>query len=408
MTARLLLWAARRSSTRPVRAALAATAALAAALVTLPVACDDGPPSRATGGVGDTTSAAAHDQRLTGDLDGDGQADTVSLADDGTLSVRLAGGEQVEPVDSGVGSRLLGLADVGPAGLAVVVRHGDLHGPTRVVALRDGELVRLVTADRASLAANHYQDVWVDADHRLLSGVIGSPGARRTAVYVQRWRLAPARLAPAPAGEMCWDRDGDADPRPCAPGEDYGPRVGSSKGLPVLFPAAEGSVGVGEPVTLPGGSTVTLRGRARPEVAAGSIRLVVERGATQLQAPIPAGWSPTLLTQPVTGSDGTGLVVSQEGGDSDTWTVYVQRAGTLAPATTVGDVALGGGFTAAGLHARLSWLTPQGEMFTRVGLDTEHHVRVYRWTLAGTVLRPHDLGGVCVDLLAQPPDYGRC
>jgi hypothetical protein len=393
------------------RTSLAASAVLALGLMTLPTACDSGPGSSRQDEV---TPAAAHVPQLTGDLDGDGRDDTVALADDGTLAVRLAGPTQPEPVDVGAGARLLGLADVGGGGLAVVVRRGERHGPTQVVALREGQVVRLRTADRASLTASRFQAVWVDGSHRLLSGAVGSPGARRTAVYAQRWELDPARLAPSPAGEMCWDRDRDRGPQSCAQGEDYGPHVGSPQGLPALFPAAEGSVGLGSPVALPDGSTARLRGHPRPEQAPGDVRLVVDHGATHASGVVPAGWTPTLLTQPVAGADGDsgdggdGLVVSQEGGDSDTWTVYVRRGGALEPATVASGVQLGGGFTADGMHARLSWLTPRGAMFTRVGLDRENHFRVYRWTLAGTVLRAHDLGEVCLDLMARPPDYGRC
>lgn len=239
-----------------------------------------------------------------------------------------------------------------------------------------------------------------------------------TTVLAAGLATLPVACSAGPAGPDAGRPDsvtpaaGDEDPRPSVPADDHGRDVGSASGLPSLFPAAEGSVSLGEPVTLSDGSTARLRGRARPEEAAGDVRLVLDRGARRLEAPVPAGWTPTLLTQPVTGhrrsQGGAGLVVSQEGGDSDTWTVYVRDAGRLVPVTVEGRIRLGGGFTADGAHARLSWLTPRGEMFTRVGLDREHHFRVYAWTLSGTRLRAHDLGEVCLDLQAQPPDYGRC
>ena len=403
--------------------------ALAAALLTLPTACGGDPtrpPTRAGVASGgpvtaadpavpaavDTVDTAAAgnrgDQRRSGDVDGDGVADPVTLSGDGTLIVRLSGTDRPVSVDERGGARLLGLADLGEDVLAVVVAGGGGGGQARAYGLRDGALARFRTADRAWLGASRSQAVWVDGQHRLLTGAIGSPGARRTAVYAQRWLLDPIRLEPAPAGELCWDRRVDTVPQRCAPGMGYGPRVGSHGDLPALFPAAEGSVGIGEPLALPDHATATLRGHARPELRAGDVRLVVGHGSSTVAAPVPAGWSPSLLTQGLDGSGGTGLVVSQEGGDSDTWTVFVRQATGLVRATTGGDVPLGGGFTSDGRHAYLSWLTPEGRLFTRVGLDREHHFRVHEWTLDGTVLHAHDLGEVCLDLQAEPPAYGRC
>ncbi|NYD43837.1 hypothetical protein [Nocardioides panaciterrulae] len=217
----------------------------------------------------------------------------------------------------------------------------------------------------------------------------------------------PARPTPASAGKRCRDRRTDPAPRRCAAGEDPGPRVGPHRDLPALFPAAEGSAGIGEPVSVGDGRTVELRGRARPELRAGDVRLVLEDGTSAVAAAVPAGWSPALLRQPVDGSDGPGLVISQEGGDSDTWTVFVRQGATLIRATADDDP-LGGGFTADGEHAYLSWLTPEGRLFTRIGLDREHHFQVLEWTLDGAVLHAHDLGEVCLDLQADPAAYGRC
>ncbi|WP_125036955.1 hypothetical protein [Nocardioides sp. LS1] len=196
-----------------------------------------------------------------------------------------------------------------------------------------------------------------------------------------------------------------------APRKSPGPRVGSAAGLPRLFPAAVGSVGVGEPVPadLPGqaGATVRIEGHVSPDgVADGDVEVVLDEMRGRLQAPVSAGWPPVLLRQPL--HDGWGVVVSQEGGDSDTWTVFTTGDGRLVRAVPDSDVPIGGGFTRDGEHGYLSWLTPDGHLYTRVGLSATDHFRVWSWGVVGATLHATDLGVVCLDLMVQPERYGTC
>jgi hypothetical protein len=108
-----------------------------------------------------------------------------------------------------------------------------------------------------------------------------------------------------------------------------------------------------------------------------------------------------------------GVLVSQEGGDQDSWHVYARTGDRIVRLTTSGRVPLGGGFLRDGDAVYLSWLTPAGHLYTRVGTRVPGHFRVYAWrpSLAGAgsgswTLHAVSLGTVCIDDLLGT--YGTC
>jgi hypothetical protein len=140
--------------------------------------------------------------------------------------------------------------------------------------------------------------------------------------------------------------------------------------------------------------------------------LVLRSGDTTTQVLVPAGWPPVLRPRSVSPGAVHGVLISQEGGDSDTWRVYVDHDGHPVELRTDGPVALGGGFSRDGGAAYLSWVSDDGRIFTRVGTPDLGRYRLYEWEPAaatGTslpLLRARDLGIVCFDDLYR--HYGTC
>jgi hypothetical protein len=106
------------------------------------------------------------------------------------------------------------------------------------------------------------------------------------------------------------------------------------------------------------------------------------------------------------------VLLSQEGGDSDTWRVYVRWAGVVQQLVTQGPVSLGGGFTPDGAAAYLSWMGRDGRLYTRIGTARPGRDHVYGWQPVGgtaytaPVLQAVDLGTVCLDEALGT--YGTC
>ena len=120
-----------------------------------------------------------------------------------------------------------------------------------------------------------------------------------------------------------------------------------------------------------------------------------------------------MFRSPVRLADGAEVVLlSQEGGDSDTWRLFTFAAGRVQQVETHGPLALGGGFTHDGATAYLSWMSADGDLFTRLGTGTPGHYRVYAWEPDGAgptgapVLEARDLGVVCLDETLGT--YGTC
>jgi hypothetical protein len=167
-------------------------------------------------------------------------------------------------------------------------------------------------------------------------------------------------------------------------------------------------------VTTDDGYTWTLhRGRPPGPVESVHDSLVVTGHGTTQNVPVPPGWAPRMFHRPVRVGDLTdGVLLSQEGGDSDTWRVYVRWGGRVQQLRTRGPVALGGGFTRTGSTAYLSWMSADGRLYTRVGTSRPGRYRVYAWVPSGAtagtapVLEAQDLGVVCFDKTRGT--YGTC
>ena len=353
---------------------------------------------------------------ISADVDGDGRADVVRLTQADDLRVALGGGGTVVRLLQDQ-PRLEGVADVHGIGMAVVVSHAT-EGHARewtAWSVRGHHLVALRFRHRAVIADEPGSATAWLAGHRLYDGALDplQAGSDRVVVVAHAWVLRDGLLTARNAGLRCWDQGADAAPAACSPDQDWSYDVGQHGDLPALLPAVRPAradhvrTGFGD---------VAWRLRdmdptADPESATYDLVRLARGDATRVQ--VPTGWAPRLFREPVSLGDGVeGVVLSQEGGDSDTWRVYAAPAGRLQQLATQGPVPLGGGFTSGGDAAYLSWMTPQGRLFSRIGGEQPGHFHVYAWqptggdAAGGPVLRAVDLGTVCIDETLDT--YGTC
>jgi hypothetical protein len=391
------------------RAAMIAGAAtlLAAAVATPFVVRGSGGHAPSAPSAPTAPSAGVPAGALTGDVDGDGTADVVTLTHHDLLRVRLGSGTasthflQDRP-------RLEGLADVGGRGLAVIVSNAGT-GTKRdwtAWAVRGGRLLALHRHRQGHASSIS----WV-AGRRFYAGALDplQHGEARVAVVSRRWSLRHGVLVGRPAGVRCWDRGSGATPRRCGPGQDWTFDVGPHDHLPALLPSVR-PAWADRSSTSFGGVTWEVRNLdadVDPEAAPYDVART-SRGVTDT-ARVPVGWAPILFRSPVRLDQGeSGVLLSQEGGDSDTWRVYVDRGGRVLQLPTRGPVRLGGGFVKvhAGQSVLYSWLTPQGRLFTRFGTGHAGRYHVYAWQPTSGSLVAHDLGIVCLDETLDT--YGTC
>jgi hypothetical protein len=372
------------------------------------------------GGDGDAPPVSAPPKLPPGairaDVDGDGRADVVQLTRTDLLKVSLASGRTATQLLQDR-PRIEGVADVGGVGLAVVTSkraEGGREWQARV--LRGRRLVVLHVRHRGVIGIDHSADqtAWLSGG-RLYDGTFDDlqSGADHVAVLARSWSLENSELASTRAGVRCWDRTSDHTPATCAPGQDWTYDVGPHGDLPALLPSVFPSWASVKHASF-GGQTWSLRkvgSRGGPEFAPYDV-LHSADGVVH-SARVAQGWGPSLFPSPVRLDHGTsGLLLSQEGGDSDTWRVYVDRGGRVQELDQEGPLPLGGGFTHDGDHTVYSWLTPGGRLYTRVGLDQPAHFHVYAWQPTGgdattpPTLVAHDLGTVCIDDMWNT--YGTC
>ena len=202
------------------------------------------------------------------------------------------------------------------------------------------------------------------------------------------------------------------------PTADPGPAAWSHRGLPHLWPAATpATIRVGG--SFHSGSTRVGLVRATPPGTAEEPRvdLVEDSPLGHTVSHVPDGWPPVAFTTPLDlGTPAVAVVTSQEGGDADTWRLWYPFSGSIVPLHTHGPVPLGGGFTSDGATAYLSWIGPDGHLYTRIGEPgtTPHHPAydVWTWSLGDgassgpPTLRAQHLGTVCLD--DSSGVYGRC
>lgn len=401
----------RRLPKRPFWGVLAAAAATAAILV--PLAFDGGESARPA------PAPSTEQASFRGDVDGDGTDDLVRLDRSNLLRVDLAVGARIESqLDSG--AELMGLADLGVSGLAVVLDAGGGVGDAAVLRVVDGDLFPVSTGDREWIGRAEGQTFWV-ADRRLYTGMYDPQHLDRevVAVTVRSWTMPDDFLSSEEVGRWCWEHRTGAEPRPCGPGEEAGTDVGPRGDLPAMFPAVADAVGVGERVdflfTSPDTpDSVRLEGKVDGDsVEAGQVELVVELGGAEHRADVPAGWAPRLFTTLVAArGDAPAFLVEQEGGDSGTLTVFSFWNGELRALGQPEGVPFGSGFQVQGDETQpfLTWITGDGALFTGLTLDSsEGRYRVWRWTDdLGETMVAEEVGEVCIDWQVDPPAYGTC
>ena len=216
-----------------------------------------------------------------------------------------------------------------------------------------------------------------------------TPETAPTVIHVFRARLRPAAYAVSAvaavaviATAVVFSTDGEGQELPAAPPvatdspapkptkeptrpPSIPPAANEPSGaLPQLFPEDNiREVRIGSSHTFSDGSTVALEGPAdagQSSVENGVAEIVLSRNGEELRGAIPGGWSPSLVTTEVRlGRAGVGYLVRQEGGDSDTRTLYFESGKALVPATVTGDVSFGSGFDADGSSLQM-WLAEGG------------------------------------------------
>src|SRR5262245_34400812 len=350
-----------------------------------------------------------------GDVDGDGRDDLVSLNRHDLLRVDLASGATIRQLLQD-DPRLEGLADIGSTGLAIATASG-LHGRAWTVwLLRDDHLVRVPT--RGSLVLGDqpgFATTWV-GERAVYDGTLDplQKGTDRVVVVARAWTLHDGALAPSRAGLRCWDRSSGQPPAPCGPGQDWRYDVGPRGALPALLPADRRGTADSGDVRFPSGERWRVRplhGTGDPETDQWLLQYDGSGGPESVRVPV--GWAPTLYRSPARVGDLTdGVLVSQEGGDSDTWRVYVQWGGGIRQLATRGPLPLGSGFGPDGDTAYLSWMGQDGRLYTRVGTAHPGRFHAYAWQPVGgsaytaPVLHAVDLGTVCLDEALDT--YGTC
>jgi hypothetical protein len=239
--------------------------------------------------------------------------------------------------------------------------------------------------------------------------------ATHVVVAARTWSLRDGRLTSTDAGLRCWDRASDAPPAACTAGQDWAYDVGRHGSLPALLPTVHPAWADRSSTSFAGGvwKVRDLDAAVDPEAAPYDVTHT-HHGVVHA-ARVPVGWAPILYGHPVRLAGGApAVLLSQEGGDSDTWRVYVDRGGHVQPVPMRGPLPLGGGFTEAGgdQAAYLSWLTPDGHLFTRVGTEVPGRFHVWAWQPIGgdaataPTLVARDLGPVCIDEMLGT--YGTC
>lgn len=365
------------------------------------------------------------------DVDGDGRPDRASLATDGTLTVRLATEESLS-WSFPRGTELIGLADIGGAGAAVVTagpQHGQLG--TRDISVlqriaQGGSRGILAKVEQVGLPPQIGETftTWI-ADGVLYSGSWEEGAGQQVRLRTASYFLDPntGELGPVTQPDWCWDRATEPDPRPCAGNDEFAPPVGGQASLPALFPESSaqylyhGQVWLSD---IDGDGTtdvVRLAGkvtRDSAKVTDGQVHLIVDDGSGGWDVPLPGGALPALsrelvLVGPVT-PRGAIVVV---GGNSVgvTYTLYDARDGRQITVPAHSGVPMFSGVPIGGDAEYTTWIAGR-RLYTRLATGDPLRYQVWRWRvvdqLGGPAVVPDPLGTVCIDTSADPYRYGDC
>jgi hypothetical protein len=352
------------------------------------------------------------------DVDGDGDRDRISIADDLL---------RIEPSDGAAtsatlprGSRLIGAAYL--AGGGVVGQHRAAVVVVAVPAGDDEWGVRLYSGN--GLDATPFLDppapritasstLWI-SDGLLYAGqwdplAGASPLRVRTSVL----EAGIDSYFFTEVGDWCWDRAEQRSPRPCetsAPDESGDPGVGPRRDLPQLFPAqALTYLRPGDPdwqLTI-GTSALRPTVRLLPRGEGGLLQVRMPPGDHVWEAAVP-GPVPAVVKVDL----GVMFLVVHDVDGGQAVQLYAVGPELMALENR-SDIPLMSGTPAGETDRYDFWVAEDGVIYSRrTSADDPGRAEVWRWDLVNgrhaTWLDAVPLGEVCLELQADPVRYGRC
>lgn len=365
---------------RPATWAVAAAAA--AVLIALPFVLggtthrSERPPTTE----GPSPTETATPSQLTGDLDGDGYTETVSIDEHGVISVVLASSSSGTPltVDAGAdGTTIAGLASIDPAHPKAHAILSVDHGLGQVFRVTDAGLTEVLVRgeeDYETFTAENGM-LWGVADDRLL--IAYDTGVPNVWVTMRYLLGDDGKLDTTTLGELCVE--GDALPVPCGGGAGV---VEPDDNYQVpLFPRATDSV-------RPGGSMpIAIDGGGEPgQITLDGSKLTVDwpGGSPAESVTIPGEGSNELLSTLMSGTEVPGIVVLQTHEDGYKYYLLVTwRAGHLTLLDT-------GGQTYAG-DDQNTWLSTTGRLFTAWPDQSSSGSFVKEWKMTETGVESREI-----------------
>jgi len=391
---------------RPATWAVAAAAS--AVLIALPFVLQgsDERSERPPATEGPTPTGTATTTELTGDLDGDGYDETITLQD-GTLSVVLASSNSGQP-----------LTAVVPAGytLAGLIRLDDSRAHQVVVhELADALIFRVTAAGLTQVTSpggemyepfvGNDSQAWVIEGDQLLSAQLPMSADDRIGMAAQRWIIDNrGDLSSTLLGELCWSADSE-HLRPCGGGSGV---VAGDPALQVaLFPRATEVIHSGEsfPIAIDGGGgpgTVSLDGS--------TVSVDFPGGSPAQEVTIPGPGSIAVYTTFLPGVEVPGIVVRQTRAGGFDWFYVVSWSAGELTLLEPGSVPEGVSNQFYSGDDQSMWLSEAGHLLMSWPSQVGNGNYVVRWTLdqatltAQFVTTPEGDRQICM----EPPSYGGC
>lgn len=391
-------------------------AAAAAVVVAVPLALRDGTdelspapspsgPTRLFTPTETSTGAPDDGRTLTGDLDGDGDPEQITINDQGVVRItysQLQGDWAEIPAAGSPGTTLAGLAQIDPAQPKAMAIVTDDHGVGSVFRLVPNggfilpeEVVVNGAGDYETFNRDEDGQQWgITASGQLVTTFeTSAPGIW----YTHHWALAPnGKLDSAMLGEMC--SEGGNMPAPCGGGEG----VTGRDGLQVaLYPETT--------EVLPAGETMTLGidGGGEPgQVSLEGDVLTVDFGTGDPDSvTIPGEGRKQLLTTVLPGIEVPGLIVRHR---EDNGLLYYDVVSWWNGELTVID---GGDQLYAG-DDQFTWVSATGRIFTRWPSQQGNGEFLKSWSVSGQTLESEEITNVdgskqiCFDF--ADGQYGTC